>query len=443
MNATMTNNFVAALNSAQKDLTRSLSVVLALGLFGNFNSLIVFRQKKLRTNAMAMLFSAASVFNVVVLVYGIGTSLYAVDHISPDTYSIVYCKIRLYLRHIFLMIVRSYIILGCIASFALSSTNNSIRRLCREKHIKWMIIIVPLIWPLIAFHMPIWSTIQSNRCVNIDPYVIPFAIYFFLVVGVLPVLIMVIFISLTIRNLDTLHRRVQNSLAAPARIRSRDRQFIRMLTSLVVMYVCTNLFFPGNALYLAITTWTPKSAERVAIESLIFNITSNYILYINNVSPFYLFYISSSSFRKSIREIFYERFRSIFCKRNQVHPFHIATSSVWFHTTVFLEILVTILNKHQLIVQDETSSFYEKFVVLRKENPKSTFTPNIGLVSFWLLNWIKSKTKIPCSLNDLNVILPRRSPFSKQLGLHDWFWYSAVIIRLGMTSMKLICASHW
>lgn len=302
-NVTVANALVLQLTIAQKQLTRCLSILLVLGVLGNSLSLVVFRQRKLRSNAISLLFSAASIFNILVLVYGIGTSLYGVDHVSPDTYSIVFCKLRLYLRHILLMIVRSYIVLACAASFALSSSRALFRAWCQPRYVTRAIIAVPLVWPLIAFHMPIWSTLRRNQCVNIDPYILPFAIYFFLIVGVTPVILMCFFILLTINNLHGLHRRTQASVQAPLRWKSRDQQFIRMLSALVIMYAITNLFFPANSLYLAITNWLVKSPERVAIESLIFSVTSNYILYINNISPFFLFFVSSAAFRQALRQV--------------------------------------------------------------------------------------------------------------------------------------------
>ena len=314
-NATQVNSLLVYLANTQKQLTRSLSVLLAVGLLGNSLSLLVFREKKLRSNAVALLFSAASVFNILVLVYGIGTSLYGVDHVSPDTYSIVFCKLRLYLRHILLMIVRSYIVLACAASFGLSSSRASFRALCQPRLVTRAIVAVPFVWPLLAFHMPIWSTLRRNQCVNIDPYVLPFAVYFFLIVGVIPVLLMSFFILLTINNLRHLHRRAQASIRGPRRWKSRDQQFIRMLSALVIMYAVTNLFFPSNSLYSAITYWLAKSPERLAIESLVFSVTSNYILYINNISPFFLFFLSSGSFR----EVLFRVLRS-WTRNNRVRP---------------------------------------------------------------------------------------------------------------------------
>ena len=66
-NTTQVNHFVVNLSNVQKQLTRGLAVLLVLSLFGNSFSLLVFRQRKLRLNAIALLFSAASVFNILVL----------------------------------------------------------------------------------------------------------------------------------------------------------------------------------------------------------------------------------------------------------------------------------------------------------------------------------------------------------------------------------------
>ncbi|CAF1340890.1 unnamed protein product [Adineta steineri] len=273
-NLTSSNTYVIYLSLVVKQLTLSLIIPLILGVVGNLSSCIVFRQKQFRSNGMSLLFTAASFFNIIVLVYGIGTSLYTLDHISPDTYSIVFCKIRLYVRHIFLMIVRSYIILACVAAFALSSSKTTLRSLCQPRYVKWAIVGVPFVWPLIALHMPLLTIIENNQCVNIDSYIFPFAIYFFLIVGVIPVFLMTLFIFLTIRNLRLLHNRIQSSIATPVKFKSRDRQFIRMLSALVLMYISTNLFYPTNVLYSAITHWTNKSSERIAIESIISSVTT-------------------------------------------------------------------------------------------------------------------------------------------------------------------------
>lgn len=298
-NGTTSSTLITDLANVQKQLIRSLAVPLALGLVGNIASCLVFSQKQFRANAISLLFTAAAIFNIVVLVYGIGTSFYSLGHTSPETYSLVFCKLRLYIRHIFLMIVRTYITLACMASYALSSLETRIRFLFHWRYVKRIVLIVPFLWPLIALHMPFFTTIRRQQCVNDDDYVLPFAVYFFLIVGVLPVLLMVVFIALTIRNLHLLHRRMQLSVIQSSKLKSRDRQFIRMLSALVLMYAFTNLFYPANVLYSAVTYWTEKSAERAAIESIVFSVTSNYVLYINNVSPFFLFVGSSAAFRQS------------------------------------------------------------------------------------------------------------------------------------------------
>jgi hypothetical protein len=207
-NVTSSSYLVLYLSVVQKQVTQSLGILLVLGLLGNSASCIIFCQKELRLNAVALLLRAASIFNMIVLIYGISYSLYTVDHVSPDTYSIVFCKIRLYIRHILLMTVRSYVILACVACFALSSSRPNLRSLCRSGYVKSAIIAVPFVWPLIALHMPFLTIVRKNQCVNVDSYVLPFAIYFFLIVGVFPVMFMVIFTLLTVNNLRLLRRRI-------------------------------------------------------------------------------------------------------------------------------------------------------------------------------------------------------------------------------------------
>ncbi|CAF1264130.1 unnamed protein product [Adineta steineri] len=324
-NTTSSNAFVVYLANIQKQITRTLVVPLVVGFIGNFISCVVFRQKQLRSNAMSLLLTAASIFNIIVLIYGIGTSLYGVDHTSPDTYSIVFCKIRIYIRHILLMTVRSYITLASAASFALTSSRTNLRSLCDMRYVKWAIVVVPFIWTLIAIHMPFFTIIRNNQCVNANSYIIPYAIYFFLVVGIFPVISMVLFILLTVKNLRSLRRRIQPSVVNRVTLKSRDQQFIRMLSALVIMYVTTNLFYPSNVLYSAITNWSYKSSDRIAIESLVYSITSNYVLYINNVSPFFLFFSSSTTFRQSFYRIIIKYMQHILGKSGRTQQMPMTT----------------------------------------------------------------------------------------------------------------------
>lgn len=327
-NTTRSSVLAMYMNYLQKQLSLSLSVMLVIGFLGNLVSFIIFRRQNLRRNAMALLFSASSIFNILVLVFGIGTSLYAVDRANPETTSATYCKLRGYIRHVLLMSVRGYIILACAASFALSSPKHSTRILCQTKFVKTMIIIVPLLSIVIAAHIPIWTTLQQNRCVMMDSYVIVYAIYFLLVVGIIPVVLMAFFILLTSQNLKKLHFPADNPVHVPVRIRRKDQQFIRMLASLVIMYVVTNIYFPANTFYMSVTYWTDKNPDRIFIESIIFSITSNYILYINNISPFFLFLLSSSTFRKSLRELLMNQVLGLVMQQNRIQPGTTTVSSL-------------------------------------------------------------------------------------------------------------------
>ena len=292
----------------EDEMIRCLSIVLIIGLIGNMFSYIVFNDKEYRLSGISLLFRSASIFNIIVLIYGIGVSFYSVNNINPEKSSFIFCKIRLYIRHILLMIVRSYIVLACFGSFCLTSSKLVYRSLFEIRYVRWYVGIIPLLWPLIALHMPLLTNLNKNKCRNVDQYVLIFGIYFFTIVGIIPLLLMILFILLTINNLRVINRRIRPSVVNgnSMKLKSRDQQFIRMLLSLVIMYLITNLIYPLNVLYMSLTDSSIKNEKRVRIESLIITITSNYILYINNISPFFLFFISSKSFRRSFYRFYYK-----------------------------------------------------------------------------------------------------------------------------------------
>ncbi|CAF3942351.1 unnamed protein product, partial [Adineta steineri] len=109
------------LTFVQNILTRYiLTICFIFGLIGNLLNIIIFCQKHLRKNSCAVYFITTSVFNFLVMCFGIipivVTSYSSYDYSS---YSISYCKFRAYIVHVFLMISRSSVALACIDRFAL------------------------------------------------------------------------------------------------------------------------------------------------------------------------------------------------------------------------------------------------------------------------------------------------------------------------------------
>jgi hypothetical protein len=82
------------------------------------------------------------------------------------------------------------------------------------------------------------------------------------------------------------------------------------LLKIVVIEVCVYLIlttsYPIDLLYTSLTSNIAKSADRVRIETFVNFIAQNCLLYFTSSSNFFIYVVSSSSFRQDVKKL---RFR--------------------------------------------------------------------------------------------------------------------------------------
>jgi len=130
-----------------------------------------------------------------------------------------------------------------------------------------------------------------------------FSIYLVIIAGIISPILMIIFIYFTLKNLKVLHQPRQILNNQSLRLTKRDSQLIRMLLLHVIIYIITTSLYPINMFYEAITQNINKSLERLSIENFILFQTTNFIFYLNNISPFFVYYFVSLTFRLELKNI--------------------------------------------------------------------------------------------------------------------------------------------
>ena len=96
------------------------------------------------------------------------------------------------------------------------------------------------------------------------------------------------------------------------RLRKRDIQLMAILISEVLVYFVSTVLFPIYSIYLAITSDTSKTSNRLAIEGFIRYITLSFLVFINSCSTFYIHLLASKLFRQECKQLILRLF-----KRNQ------------------------------------------------------------------------------------------------------------------------------
>jgi len=276
---------------------------MVLGCTGN--AYVVFVFLKNRKNACAIFLLSAALMNIIYLAFSIPLTVYTYEYGDPSLNSMVLCKLRYYLFHIWGQMSRYFIVLACIDRFALTNMNANIRTFSQSYVAQYLIVITTIFWHLFAIHIVIMTTIKNGRCGYFDLYSTLNSIYVLIFVCLVPPVTMGIFGYLAFRNMKRLHTRVQTAetVKTSVVIYRHDRNLLVMVLAEVLVYVVTMSLYPVIIFELAVTgsMAANKSLQQVQIENFILFI-AQFLIYINTSAPFYIYLIASKTFRNDFKE---------------------------------------------------------------------------------------------------------------------------------------------
>jgi hypothetical protein len=294
----------------QQAITRYLfPIVVAVGNIGNLLIIAVFTQRNRRKSACSLylLFGAAA--NLVNVNWAVVPLIYALEH-PPDPFgqSLVLCRLRGYLIHVSNHYFRSLVVFACFDRFAMSSVRMSLRNWSSVK-VAWRVISLTFIsWLFIASHILIFENIQNGRCFVYGLYGTVFSIYN-IIINFLPGCFMIFAGFLTMRNVYHSRTRIDPLAQITTRGQHMHKKELDLL-KIVVIEVCVYLIlttsYPIDLLYTSLTSNIAKSADRVRIETFVNFIAQNCLLYFTSSSNFFIYVVSSSSFRQDVKKL---RFR--------------------------------------------------------------------------------------------------------------------------------------
>ncbi len=294
-------------------------IFMTLGNIGNIFVVIIFSQQ--RHNACAIYLLSSAIMNDLYLTFNSFVEIFPFYYGDESPRAFALCKIRYYVSNVLGQLAKTMIVLACIDRFIITSERVHLRALSTPKRAKWFIFTAILFWPLFASHIAIMTTIIKKQCSTFGTYSIIYAIYSIIFVGLIPPVVLSIFGYFTYRNIRRVHHRIQPVLinTRPSNgnipIRRRDRDLLIIVISEVFVCVVTTIFYPLILLEMMISRYVlpMKSASYTQIESFIFTV-SFLLLFANNAAPFYIYLISSRSFRHEFKELIINGYRKL---RNQ------------------------------------------------------------------------------------------------------------------------------
>ena len=306
------STYIAQLNFASLQINRYVPIGLLLfGIIGNSLSCLVFLQRSRRSNPCVMYFLVASIANLISLIDGIPSRMLSSWNILPDltdTHSSL-CKCRIVVLFISRNIASWLLVFATIDRYLISSSSATIRQKSNIKQAyKWIGLVClgsTIIWAegIYCFDAnligtPVKCYAKSDACRVINDLAQA------LVTTVIPSTIMMIIGLYTIKNIQQTQR-VGPSTASHTVGESRrktDHNLTRMLFAQVILLTIFNMPQAIQKFYLTATFYYVKPANQRAVETLIFSIVL-LMTYVANCMPFYLYILTSQSFRTMLYQL--------------------------------------------------------------------------------------------------------------------------------------------
>ncbi|CAF1146129.1 unnamed protein product [Adineta steineri] len=296
---------VSTLVLVQTNITRYvLPTILALGNLGNLLTIAIYSQKNHRINSCSIYLIAMSCFCLMGANWAIVPSVYALNHFDLVSNSLILCRIRGYIIHTCSMCFRYTLVLVCVDRYALCNMKVSIRALSRSQIAYRAIGIVTVFWSVISVHLLIWESIENGRCGVYGIYGQIFSFYIAIFTGLIPIILMISFSVMLVKNLHRLRSQVQ-SIHGTHRLSRRDVSLMKLILVEVIVYIICTIMYPSMTIYTQVTSYmtSNKSAQQKGIESFINFITMSLLLYLNYNTTFYVHVITSKAFRNEVKQL--------------------------------------------------------------------------------------------------------------------------------------------
>ena len=95
---------------------------------------------------------------------GLGSTLYAVNNVDPQTSILAFCKLRIYISQFGAMVYRWCLVAASLDRYALSSTNARFRQLATVKTARRTVAIIVSVWVVLPVHTFIFYNLNAGTC---------------------------------------------------------------------------------------------------------------------------------------------------------------------------------------------------------------------------------------------------------------------------------------
>ncbi|CAF1502012.1 unnamed protein product [Rotaria sordida] len=296
--------------------------ILIIGFFGGLLNIIIFLSlQTFRQNSCAFYLTAMSFANIIHLTINLLSHIIITGYeINLTAKSIIYCKIQFFLVELFLLTSLTCMCLATLDQFLATCSNPFWHRWNNIKLARYVLIGTILFWllhgiPTIIYFDIIVSPSNMNQyvCLITNTIFQQYITYgfVFILMGLLPLIIMVLFGSLAYYNVRNLAYRT-----VPLVRRELDKQ----LTKMVLVQVIYNIFVLTPFVIVALIAFNLPTIDQIsAVRVLAIDIHNFYF-----ASPFYIYICVSKRFRQQFIHVFcnihFNLYKKTNINNNQIQP---------------------------------------------------------------------------------------------------------------------------
>lgn len=271
-------------------------IFLILGFIGFIGNLFTYLQAELRTNTCCIYTLCGSVVDIIHLLINALPDYLAAKHgiQIPWERSSDSCRMLFFLFVCLPNLSLNFLIMSMIDRYACTCDLTwKIHRLNRLKALPWTISLTTLSSCLASIYAPIMAYRTWIGTCSFTDYKL-YGVLNTIINGLLPPVLMLIFVLLTYRNIHRSRRRVSAVTSInPPRFRN---QFIALTISQVFVTAVISLQWMSFLMYHMITAARERTIEQQYIRIFVFTVTG-YCYYLNNVKSFYISLLTSRLFR--------------------------------------------------------------------------------------------------------------------------------------------------
>ncbi|CAF0793568.1 unnamed protein product [Adineta steineri] len=278
-----------------------------------------------RHNPCVFIILSASIINCIVLFYGLFTRILSVGfNLDWSSTNLIWCKTRVAFSQAGYFMSLTCVCLASIDRFLISCRQEKYRNLSRLSFARWAIFLTIIFWLIHSLPELIYGTIVKNPytgltfCSVISPQAhMNYRLYISLPVylGLLPSIMLILTGLMTYRNTNKLQITRQREII--------QKQLTKMMLIQIPIIICSTLPYVIFTEYTVFSATIIKTSNQRIIENIITNIVT-LLFYMSFACSFFVFLISSNSFRQEAK-LFFLCHRTNLFRNIQIQPHPLPT----------------------------------------------------------------------------------------------------------------------